>query len=187
MKRVFLIVISMVMMLSFLGCDTQEKQVVSESPTPKGPIMDTSPGGAGHSADGPKTVFTVVVPPEVEEKWTAVVIVVEDKQTNTQEEFTTDIGSELAIPDSDLVVKVGPFLPDFKMSADTITSTTADPNNPAVGIAVLQNGNKIFPPSGEWGWLYAKFPTIHSFQHDRFGLMLKAGLFKDANKEGSPH
>jgi hypothetical protein len=50
----------------------------------------------------------------------------------------------------------------------------------------MQNGNKIFPPSGEWGWLYAKFPTIHSFQHDRFSLSLKAGLFVEP-QEGSPH
>ena len=186
MKKALLTVISLMFLFSLWACQNQEEQVVSESQKPKGPIIDTPATGIGHGGDGPKTVFKIVVPPEVADKWTAVVIVVDDKQANKQDEYTVNIGDDLIIPDSDLSVKVGPFLPDFIMSADTITSTTSDPNNPAVGIAVMQNGNKIFPPSGEWGWLYAKFPTIHSFQHDRFSLTLKAGLFKEA-QEGAPH
>jgi hypothetical protein len=186
MKKVLLIVIAIMLLFSFWACQKQEDQAVSEKTTSKGPIIDTPAGEIGHGGEGPKTVFQVVVPPEVADKWTAVVIVVDDKQANTQEEFTVNIGDDLIIPDSDLTVKIGAFLPDFKMNADTITSTTADPNNPAVGIAIMQNGNKIFPPSGEWGWLYAKFPTIHSFQHDRFSLSLKAGLFVEPQEE-SPH
>jgi hypothetical protein len=186
MKKALLVIIALMLLSSLWACQKEKEQVVSESPKPKGPIIDTPAAGAGHGGDGPKTVFKIVVPPEVADKWTAVVIVVDDKQASKKEEFTVNIGDDLIIPDSDLSVKVGPFLPDFKMSADTITSTTSDPNNAAVGIAVMQNGNKIFPPSGEWGWLYANFPTIHSFQHDRFSLTLKAGLFKES-KEGSPH
>ena len=186
MKKVLFILIAVMLSFSLWACQKQEEQAVSENTMPKGPIIDTPAAGLGHDTEGQKTVFKVVVPPEVADKWTAVVIVVDDKQANTQEEFTVNIGDDLIIPDSDLTVKVGPFLPDFKMSADTITSTTAEPNNPAVGIAIMQNGNKIFPPSGEWGWLYAKFPTIHSFQHDRFSLSLKAGRFIDPQQEGSP-
>ncbi len=186
MKKVLLIVIAVMLLFSLWACEKQEEQAVSKTTTPKGPIIDTPAAGVGHDSEGQKIVFKVVVPPEVEEKWTAVVIVVDDKQENKQEEFTVPIGDDLIIPDSDLTVKIGVFLPDFKMSADTITSTTSEPNNPAVGIAIMQNGNKIFPPSGEWGWLYAKFPTIHSFQHDRFSLSLKAGLFVEP-QEGSPH
>jgi hypothetical protein len=186
MKKALLVIIALMLLSSLWACQKEKEQVVSESPKPKGPIIDTPAAGVGHGGDGPKTVFKIVVPPEVADKWTAVVIVVDDKQASKKEEFTVNIGDDLIIPDSDLSVKVGPFLPDFKMSADTITSTTSDPNNAAVGIAVMQNGNKIFPPSGEWGWLYANFPTIHSFQHDRFSLTLKAGLFKES-KEGSPH
>jgi len=178
MKKVLLIVTAVMMVFSFWACQKNEDQTVSENTKPKGPIMDTPSAGAGHGKEGPKTVFKVVVPPDVSEKWKAVVIIVDDKQTKTKNEFTVSIGDELIIPDSDLTVKVGAFLPDFKMSADTITSTTSDPNNPAAGIAVMQNGNKIFPASGEWGWLYAKFPTIHSFQHDRFSLTLKEGILK---------
>ena len=187
MKKVLLIVITLLLLFPIWACQKQEEQTVSESTMPKGPIIDTPAPGMGHDTEGQKTVFKVVVPPEVAEKWTAVVIVVDDKQENKQEEYTVTIGDELIIPNSDLTLKVGAFLPDFKMNADTITSTTAEPNNPAVGIAVIQNGNKIFPPSGEWGWLYAKFPTIHSFQHDRYSLTLKAGLFKELQEGSSPH
>jgi hypothetical protein len=181
MKKTLLIVIS-IMLFFPLSCQKKEEQSVSESTKPKSPIIDTPAAGMGHGTAGTKTEFKIVVPPDVKDMWTAVVLIVEDKQENTKKEYTVNIGGELVIPGSDLTVKVGPFLPDFKMNADTITSASKDPNNPAVGIAIIQNDNKIFPASGEWGWLYAKFPTIHSFQHDRYGLKLKEGLKEAADK-----
>jgi hypothetical protein len=181
MKKALLIIIS-IMLFFPLSCEKKEEQSVSETTKPKSPIIDRPAAGMGHGVTVPKTELKIVVPPDVKDTWTAVVLIVEDKQENTKNEYTVNIGGELAIPGSDLIVKVGPFLPDFKMNADTITSASKDPNNPAVGIAIMQNEKKIFPASGEWGWLYAKFPTIHSFQHDRYGLKLKEGLKEAAEK-----
>jgi hypothetical protein len=61
------------------------------------------------------------------------------------------------------------------MSGTVITSASAEPNNPAVAIKIFEDDQLIFPPAGEWGWIYAKFPKIHSFQHDRYGFVLTAG------------
>ncbi len=127
-----------------------------------------------------KTEFNVVVPPEVTEKWLGVTISVDDKKENKQTDYNVESGGEFNIPDSGLTVKVGPFLPDFKMSGAVITSASSEPNNPAVGITVFDDGKKVFPPTGEVGWLYSKFPTIHSFQHERYGLILKAGTKKES-------
>jgi hypothetical protein len=64
------------------------------------------------------------------------------------------------------------------MSGTVITSSSNEITNPSLGVAVFDGDKKLFPESGEWGWLYAKFPTIHSFQHERFSLVLKEGIKK---------
>jgi len=177
MNRILMAALIVAVMFSLSSCKKPEEQkAAAKQPSmASGPIIDAQ-AGAPHGTPAPKTVFQVMLPQDIKDAWTAVVIVVEDKKNNKSEEITADINGEFQIPDSDLTVKVGPFLPDFKMSAQTITSASAEPNNPAIGIAIIQNGEKIFPASGEWGWLYSKFPTIHSFQHDRFALALKAGI-----------
>jgi len=179
MKKIFILIVVSVCMFSLLSCKKPEDQqaAAKKQSLPPGPIVDTQ-AGAPHGEQVPKTVFQVMVPQDIKDQWPSVVIVVEDKKENKKQEFTANVDSEFQIPDSDLTIKVGPFLPDFKMSAQTITSASGEPNNPSVGVAVLQDGKKIFPATGEWGWLYSKFPTIHSFQHDRFGLVLKEGIKK---------
>ena len=169
MKKALILVSAALLLISLGACQKKEEQTAEKkSPMPSGPIVDMPATPPGHGTQGPKTEFQVVVPPEVEGQWTQVTIIVEDKKENTKKDYTVDIGGELKIPDSNLVMKIGPFLPDFKMSGSVITSASNDPNNPSVGVAIYEDGKKVFPTSGEWGWLYAKFPTIHSFQHDRY-------------------
>jgi hypothetical protein len=176
LKKTMMLLSAIIILSPLVSCKKSEQPPEPKrSPVGQGPIIDTQPLGQGHGGAGKKIEFQVVVPPEVKEKWIAVVIVVDDKKEKKQEEFTVNIGGEFKIPDSNLTVKIGPFLPDFKMSADTITSASAEPNNPSVGIAVIDNGSQLFPATGKWGWLYSKFPTIHSFQHERFSLTLKGG------------
>ena len=162
------------------SCEKKDEQPVAKSAVKQGPIIDEVSPAPGHGAPVQKTEFSVVVPPEVQEAWMGVTISVDDKKENKQTDYNVASGGEFEIPDSGLTVKVGPFLPDFKMSGAVITSASSEPNNPAVGITVFEDGKKVFPPSGEVGWLYAKFPTIHSFQHERYGLILKAGTKKEA-------
>jgi hypothetical protein len=40
-----------------------------------------------------------------------------------------------------------------------------------VRIIVFEGEEEIFK-----GWLYSKFPAIHPFQHERYGLLLKEGV-----------
>ena len=178
MKKTLLIISITVFLFSFGACKKQDEETVSQIPAPAGPVMETPSAPPGYGSPGQKTEFQVVVSPEVKEQWSQVTIIVEDKKENRKEEFTLNIGDEFEIPGSKLTVKTGPFLPDFKMSGSVITSSSNEPNNPTIGVAVFEDGKKLFPASGEWGWLYAKFPTIHSFQHERYGLTLKEGIKK---------
>ena len=179
MKKTILIISALALLFSFGACEKKEEKIEAKSQAPSGPIIDaTIPGQGDGGHGGPKTEFSVVVPQEVKDSWTSAVFIIEDKQEGKQDEVTVNVGGEFNIADSGLVVKTGPFLPDFKMSAETITSNSNSPDNPAIGIEIYENGVKVFPPSGKWGWLYANFPTIHSFEHSRYALVLKEGIKK---------
>lgn len=187
MKKTLSVLIVGMMLLSVASCKKKEEQpqAPQQGAVPQGPLVEspmTQPSAPGHGMPGQKPgqkiEFKVVVPKEVENHWSAVKFIIEDKTQNKKQEISAPIGGELKIPDSNLTVKVGPFLPDFKMTGDMITSATNDMVNPAVGVIIYENGAQIFPASGQWGWLYMKFPTIHPFQHQRFTLALKEGIKK---------
>ncbi|MGO9612170.1 MAG: DUF2155 domain-containing protein [Dissulfurispiraceae bacterium] len=124
-----------------------------------------------HGELKPKVTKAIVVPEEVKGKWSKVKLIVQDKSSGKKTEYTVKLGSELEIPGSGLKVAVGQFLPDFTMDNDTITSKSNEPNNPAVRIEVFEKGQSIYK-----GWLYAKFPQIHPFEHQKYGLSLIEGI-----------
>jgi hypothetical protein len=123
--------------------------------------------------DMPKKDRKVVVPKDVAAKWKGVKLMVEDKTAKTSKEYTVAVGSDLAVPNTKVTVKVLAFLPDFRMGEEDITSASDKPNNPAAQVAVQEPGKP------EWkGWLYTKFPTMHPFEHEKVGLTLLGGVSK---------
>ncbi len=178
MKKLIILMSITILLFATGACKKKEEQPASKSPVPQGPIIDAPSSPPGHGTAGQKTELQVVVPPDVAEQWSKVIIIIDDRKNNKKEEFTVNIGGEFNIPDSNLTVKIGPFLPDFKMSGTVITSSSNENNNPSVGAAVFEDGRQLFPSTGKWGWLYAKFPTIHSFQHERYSMTLKEGIRK---------
>ena len=69
------------------------------------------------------------------------------------------------------------------MDGMNLTSGSNEPKNPALGIRVSENNKQIFPaPGKQWGWLFAKVPSIHPFEHPKYGIILKEGVRK--GKEG---
>ncbi|BDV41119.1 lipoprotein [Geotalea uraniireducens] len=109
----------------------------------------------------------VVVPPSVKGKWKAVKIAVMDKTVNKETVYTVNLGSELAIPGSNLVIKVENFLPQFTMDGTTLTSQSNEPKNPAVQVKILEGGKEVFK-----GWLFSLYPTTHAFNHPKYGFTL---------------
>ncbi len=176
-KCIYAVSIIMMIVFSLSACKKKDEGPAPQ-PAVKGPIIESSSAPAGHGVVGEKTEFSIVVPPDVKESWSAVTIIVNDKNIDKKQEITISIGDEARIPDSNITVKAGYFLPDFQMNGPIISSKSNTTNNPSAGVAIYDGDNMIFPESGEWGWLYSKFPTIHPFQHERFELTLKEGVKK---------
>ena len=129
------------------------------------------PGQGGRSV--PKVEMKIIVPDNVKGKWSGVILIVEDKSTKKKQEFKVNLNSDLKIPNSNLKVAVGDFLPSFKMDGSTITSASNDSGNPAVRVKVSEGDKEVFK-----GWLYSKFPAIHPFEHPKYGIGLKEGIKK---------
>jgi hypothetical protein len=176
-KGIYAVSIIVMILVSLLSCKKKEEQPVPQVIN-QGPIIDTPSSAQGHGEISQKIEFNVVVPQDVKEGWASVIILVKDKNLNSQQEFNIAIADELKVPDSNMTIKVGHFLPHFQMGAGIITSASNNTENPSASIKVLEGDTQIFPPSGEWGWLYSKFPSVHPFEHERFELSLKEGVKK---------
>lgn len=174
-EKVLAVTLGFVLTVSAGACKKKEEQPVPKTPmqapmsTPMQSPMQAPMSPHGNT--GPRIEKSVVVPPSVKGKWSKVKFVFEDKTTKKTSEYTVNIGSEFKIPNTNLKIVVGEFLPDFKMDESTITSASDLPNNPAVRVEIFENGKSIFK-----GWLYSKFPTIHPFEHEKYGLILKEGI-----------
>jgi hypothetical protein len=158
-------------LMAVVACQQQE------APAP--PSTDSAPVTQGGSmpqsapVDIPRIEGggVTVVPPEVKGKWKAVVLSVEDKQQQKSKTYTVELGKNVAIPESALVVNVLDFLPDLKIENSVFTSATNQLNNPAVHVIIQEGEKEVFK-----GWLFSIFPTIHPFQHQRFGVTLKEAV-----------
>ncbi len=203
MRKVLAVTLCLVLAVSVSACKKKEAQPpVPQAPgpmapgqmppgqmppgqMPQGPMMQgpLSPGGQqqvpGPGMMMPKGQSQINIPDSVRGKWSAAKIILEDRIAKTGKEYTVKLNSDFPIPNSNLRIAVGEFLPDFKMEGLTLTSTSNQPNNPALAIRVFEGGKQIFPPLGrKWGWLFAKVPTIHPFEHPKYGIILKEGIRK---------
>jgi hypothetical protein len=142
-------------LLLSLGACKKKEEPASRAPVPSPGIM--MPAGE----------TKIVVPDFVKGKWDSIKVEILDKSTNKTEAVTINLNSEYIIPDTNVKIQAGDFLPDFRMDGLTITSASHELKNPAVHITVLEGENQIFQ-----GWLYSKFPSIHPFQHEKYSLTL---------------
>jgi type IV secretory pathway VirB10-like protein len=196
-KKVFVIIVSLILAFSIGACKKKEPekpvpqvpmQPVPQSPMQPPPQMPMQPAPQMPMQPAPQSPMQkpmtmgetkVVVPGSVKGKWSAVKLVVEDKVKKESKEYTVNLNSDLKIPDSNLKIQVGEFLPDFKMQGLTLTSASNEPKNPAVAIRVTEGNKQIFPAQGKkWGWLFSRMPSIHPLTHPKYAIHLKEGLPK---------
>jgi hypothetical protein len=141
------------------GCGRKEEPAPGE----QAPAVPTAPAEKPPRKAEPR----VVIPAEMQGQWQAVKIAVLDKEANSEEVYTVEIGSEFTIPGSTLTLKVKNFLPAFIMDGTTMTSSSNEPKNPAAQIVITDGEKEIFK-----GWLFSLYPGTHSFQHPRFSFTL---------------
>jgi len=145
-----------------------------------GEMSEAKAGKSPHEAkkQGEKRKHQVVVSQEVKNRWEAVRLAITDKRTKKTQAAVVALGGTYRIPDSELTIKAGDFIPDFKVDALSVTSVSNQPNNPAVSITIFQDGTEIFD-----GWLFEKYPEVHSFEHERYAVALKKGVEKNSKPE----
>lgn len=130
--------------------------------------IQKSKGKISESARVKKAHAPVVVPPDVQSKWKAVLIEVVNKETSEQKDYVVNINQDFVIPNTKIRLNVLTFLPDFSMSLREITSLSNELRNPAAKIVIYEDGTKIFE-----GWLFQKLPTVHPFVHKVYAIRLK--------------
>ncbi len=172
MKRIALL-LAVLFVFTLAGAACKKQQPPPPPPPPAGGMGMPGEAGAppGMMGGGPEKKITV--PDAVKSSWKAVKIEVEYKKAKSKKVLTVPVNSDSKVPDTDMTLKVGAFLPHFAMSADSITSNSNNLENPAVSVDVMQGGKTVFH-----GWLFSKFPDIHPFQNDVIALKLLEGVKK---------
>ncbi len=174
MQKVLAVFVIVVLTVSFGACKKKEER----PPMPAGhPPMEGGMPPAGMPPAGmpqvPKVERQVIVSKDITASWKGVKLAIENKVAKTTKEYTVNIGSELAIPDTKMAVKVVAFLPDFKMTDKEFKSASNKPNMPAALVVVTENGKEIWN-----NWLFSLQPSIHPFQHENVGIVLVGGVAK---------
>ena len=129
---------------------------------------------SGHPQVNSKVLISrkIVIPSEVEGKWNAVKILVQNKENEELGGIhTLNLGSSFTPVGSGLVVTVGPFLPNFMMDQKTYTSIGNEPLNPAVQLIVEETGKIIYK-----GWAFKKFPSMYEFDHKLISIELLGAI-----------
>ena len=155
--------------VSFAGCKKEEQKPQMPPGHPSMEGMMPGPGMQG----APRVERTTIVPKDVKAKWTSVKLMVENKKTKKADEYTVKVGSELAVPNTKVKVKVIAFLPHFMMMDKEITSASNKPENPAAQVAVMEGGKEVWK-----GWIYSMHPGIHPLQNETIDLKLVGGVSK---------
>jgi hypothetical protein len=169
----FTLLIAVLMMVAFAGTGCKKQQPPPPMSPQGAPGQPGMPGAPHGETGAPPVEKKIVVPDSVKGAWKAVKVEVEFKEKKNKKTFTIPVNSEFKVPDTDLTFKVGNFLPHFTMAADQITSGSNNPENPAAQLEVFQGGKEIFH-----GWLFSKFPAVHPFTHDKYGVALLEGVKK---------
>jgi len=186
-KQILVAVCGIALVLSFGACKKKEEKL--QAPQSGAPAQGQLPpdhqqpgqlapgqqqgGPGGQQVTMQRGQTSVALPDAVKGKWKSVILVVVDKGSKKQTEYTINVNSDFKVPGSNLKLAVGEFIPDFKMNGLTITSSSNEPNNPAVGVKVFEDDKEVFK-----GWLYSKFPAVHPFEHPKYALLLKSGVKK---------
>jgi hypothetical protein len=134
-----------------------------------------------HEKTATSKEFSIIVPDEVKNAWEGVVLTVTNREKNASEDVKANLDSEIVLPNTNLKIVVGQFLPHFQMKDKMreITSTSNNLENPAVNVRIYEGDAQIYPDQNKkWGWFYAKYPHIHPFEHEKYQIVLKEGIPK---------
>jgi hypothetical protein len=134
--------------------------------------MDQTMGGGMHGGGGINAEVTL--DPEIADDWRAIRIRLVELETMSESFHEIAIGEAAALGESGLTLRVETFIPHFVMAGDGISSRSAEPQNPAAQIVIIEEGKDDYQ-----GWLFAAMPEIHAYPHPKYGVMLVEGIPAD--------
>ncbi len=130
---------------------------------------DPAMGDEMHRGGGVNAEITL--DPEIADDWQAIRVRVVHLETMDETFHDIVIGEEAPLGDTGLTLRAVAFLPDFVMSEAGITSRSADPQNPAARVVIIEEGK-----DDHEGWLFGAMPEIHAYPHELYGVMLVEGV-----------
>ena len=131
---------------------------------------EAAPGGTV-TPGTPRVPAKLVVPESVTAAYSGIRLRWKDSGSGKEGTLDVPLGAAAPVPGTTLEVRADVFLPAFTMTADAITSTGIEPENPAARIAVGEGGTEVFA-----GWSFTRFPDVHPFEHPRISLRLEGGV-----------
>lgn len=137
--------------------------VVSASAKPTAVPDAHAATGFSHPAAGSKTRLNI--PAEVKAKWKSVELSLAGKIISGGTQKIAIGGDHTLGPG--LALRVLAYVPAFQSDAGTVTSSSNNPDNPAVLVQLLDNQQ----PQGE-GWVFQKLPDFNTFKSDRVQVKL---------------
>lgn len=126
---------------------------------------------AGPQGGDPTVPTRLTVPPEIAKAYSGIRVAWKDAQSGEAGILEVPLDGAATLPGSSVRVRADVFLPAFTMSQEEITSSGIEPENPAARITVSEGEKELFA-----GWIFARFPDVHPFQHPRFALRLEGGV-----------
>lgn len=155
------------------GKDDPHGQMPPDHP-PMDKAMGGAPGGPMGGAMGkpmmPEGGHQIVVPDDVKAMFKSVKLNF-GKKGEPPTVVEAKVGEETKLGDSGLSVFIEAFLPAFYMDSSRISSISTQPTNPAVRVSIKEKGQEVHK-----GWLFAKMPTVHPFEHATYTLTLVEGV-----------
>ena len=131
--------------------------------------MDAAMGGGMHSGGGINAEITL--DPEIADDWKAIRVRVVDLESMDETFHNIAIGEEAPLGDTGLTLRAITFVPDFVMGETGITSRSAEPQNPAARVVIIEQGKDDYE-----GWLFGAMPEIPAYPHELYGVVLAEGV-----------
>lgn len=150
-------------LVGFSACKKQDDKPLAMPGAP----MDAAHGTPMGMAKPAKKESQVVVPDALKDKWKSVRVAVVDKATGKETLQVVPVGKDFSLPGTGLTLRVENLLPEFSMGDGVITSKSEKLENPAAQVRISEDGQERFK-----GWLFAKFPDTHAFEHPKYALKL---------------
>jgi uncharacterized protein DUF2155 len=156
--------------------DPDVRMATSHAPVAT-PAIQPSGGADGSTTSSNVQVPTrLEVPADVVKVYSGLRLKWRDSSIGQEGMLEVPMGKAVPIPGGDLSVRADAYLPAFTMTAEVITSTGVEEQNPAARITVLEKGKEVFS-----GWVFKRFPDVHPFQHPRFAVLLEGGIPRKAS------